>query len=178
MDKSEGDGALERVLEVQEDPSTLEGAQASTPTEETIHAKPSPPDTEASVHQTAPAEPAPPPEPSVDLDPVELPPPPDPSEVPSLMLTPEEIAARAGEVVTVPVEQWQSMQQQLEEMEHRQRELLATLGSVTEHSTKTITGLQDRVRGLEEQQLASASRPSSPLRMSSPHPLVRREASG
>ena len=51
-------------------------------------------------------------------------------------LTPEEVSARAGDVVTLPIEQWRSMQQQLEEMERRQRELLAALGSVTDNSNK------------------------------------------
>ena len=93
---------------------------------------------------------------------------------PGPALTPEEIAAGAGEVVTVPAEQWRSMQSQLEEMEQRQRELLAALGSVSDHSNKTITGLQERMRGLEELQVQS-SRSASPIRSSSIFPDLPRE---
>ena len=65
-----------------------------------------------------------------------LPPPPPP------LATPEQLSALAGDIVTLPTEQWRSMQAQLAEMEQRQRELLSALGSVTDHSNKTITSLQ------------------------------------
>ena len=71
---------------------------------------------------------------------------PPPPPLPPLA-TPEQLSALAGDVVTLPAEQWRSMQAQLAEMEQRQRELLSALGSVTDHSNKTITSLQVRKGG-------------------------------
>ena len=57
-----------------------------------------------------------------------------PAQVPA---QPEEFpGAQSDAVVTLPTDQWRSMQQQLEEMERRQQELLAALSSVTDNSNK------------------------------------------
>ncbi|GAX75584.1 hypothetical protein CEUSTIGMA_g3028.t1 [Chlamydomonas eustigma] len=71
---------------------------------------------------------------------------------------------KGQETVSLPMEQWQSMQQQLKEMEQRQKELLVSLASVKNESKKTIATLKERVKSLE----AQGSRQGSPLRSSFP----------